>query len=447
MERGPTSATEGGLLTPSRMAGLERPVPRYTSYPPIPVWGELPFEATREALGAMTEPADVYVHLPFCVEQCAFCGCNMVVAGRHEIGRRYVDRLAEDLEGLALPAPQVRVGRIHLGGGTPTWFHADELAELVDLLLTRFRPEPGAELSVEADPAITTEDQLDALRSRGFNRLSLGVQSFDPFVLSRVGRPQPERRVLELVGHARTTGWSGVNFDLMLGLPSQTLPRFNRTLRRAAQIRPDRIAVFPYAHVPHMKPHQRRIDERELPSGEVRAAQAILALEVLTDEGYEPIGMDHFALPHDPLAVAAASGRLHRNFMGYTTRAGVDLVGLGMSAISEVAGVYWQAPSKLADWLRGPSVDGRVRGYRMTREDRLRRDVIHAILCNLHLDISAWEVRWGLRFHEHFAETLERLQGLRAMGICTWDARSFRVSPQGRLLVRQVASAFDAWLA
>ena len=424
--------------------------PRYTSYPTAPQWTEdFPDAAFDAGLRGIDAPASVYVHVPFCREQCTFCGCNMVVAGRREPGHRYLDALEKQVQGLPLAADTVDVVRIHLGGGTPTWFAEAELERLYGILHARFRPVPGAEISVEADPEVTTDAQVDVLAALGVNRLSMGVQSFDPVVLAAVNRPQDPRRVFEISARSRGHGMHSMNLDLMYGLPHQTPARFEHTLRRTLEMRPDRLAIFGYAHLPWLKPHMKRIDAGALPTPVERVELFLLAHRLLTAEGYLPIGIDHFALADDELAVAWQERRLHRNFMGYTTLPDVPLIGLGMSAISELPDRYIQQKTRLSQWWRAVEAGERVieKGGFVTAEDRLRRDVINGIMCNLEVRFGAIEARHGVAFSQHFAAELDAVRALEDEGLVTVEPDALRVTATGRLLTRNVAMLFDAHLA
>lgn len=423
--------------------------PRYTSYPTAPHWSEGFADAAFDAgLRAIDKPASVYVHIPFCREQCTFCGCNMVVAGRREPGHRYLDALEKQVQGLPLASEQIDVVRIHLGGGTPTWFAPAELERLYGILHARFRPVDGAEVSVEADPEVTTDEQVDVLAGLGVNRLSMGVQSFDPVVLGAVNRPQDPHRVFEISERSRSHGMHSMNLDLMYGLPHQTPQRFESTLRRTLQMRPDRLAIFGYAHLPWLKPHMKRIDGDALPSPLERVELFLLAHRLLTAEGYLPIGIDHFALADDELAVAWSEKRLHRNFMGYTTLPDVPLIGLGMSGITELPDRYIQQKTKLSQWWKAVESGTSVieKGGFVSAEDRLRRDVINRIMCNLEVPFAAVEAAHGIEFRVHFARELEGVAALVDEGLVTLDADALRVTAMGRLLTRNVAMLFDTYL-
>lgn len=443
------SAIDLDGLTPDLLLRHDKPGPRYTSYPTAPVWREdLPVQDFEAALRRVRTPASVYVHIPFCVEQCTFCACNMVVAGRREPGTRYLDDLERYVGSMPLAADRIDVTRIHLGGGTPTWLSVAELERLYEILLRRFRPIDGAELSVEADPEVTSDAQLEALAAIGVNRLSMGVQSFDPRVLAAVNRPQQHTRVHGILDRCRALGMKGTNLDLMYGLPFQDEASFRDTLDKTLAMRPDRLAVFSYAHVPWLKAHQRFIDEGALPDPSAKMGLFLQALRVLTDAGYQFIGMDHFALPDDELATAQRDERLHRNFMGYTTRPDVELIGIGMSAISELDDLYVQVRSKLAHWWRAiekgaPLIE---KGWRLSAEDKLRRDAISRLMCNLVLPFAPIEDKHGIRFADHFASEIQALTPLEAEGLVTVDPHAIRVTPLGRLLVRNVAMVFDPYL-
>lgn len=425
------------MLSAEELAAYDCAGPRYTSYPTVPGWRPLEESVVVRALESARAPAQVYVHVPFCREQCSFCGCNQVVAGRQEAG----DRFLEAFELQVARSPALDVNRVHLGGGTPTWLDVDQLRRLWSALRGRFSLSPDAELSIEADPEITGFDQLRTLTRLGFRRLSLGVQSFDPRVLAAVNRPQLCERVGELLRFVRDRGWKGLNLDLMYGLPHQSLRSFEDTLARAIELRPDRMAVFGYAHMPWLRRHQRRIDEEALPSASVRAACVLAAQRALREAGYASIGFDHFALPEDELA----RGPRSRGFMGYSVRAG-DLIGLGPSAISDVAGVLWQDEPALGAWMRRlragePLV---TRGWTRSIEDRLREAVISSLMCDLEVDVEAVEAFWRIDFGEHFAGALEALHPLVDDGLVDVGLSHIRVTERGRPLTRAVARAFDA---
>ena len=429
---------------------LSERIPRYTSYPTAPSWRvdlRPEDEAARQA--RLPAPASVYVHIPFCVEQCSFCACNQVVAGRRDAATRYLNALDVQLRGLPLPAETHPIVRMAWGGGTPTWLSPEELTRLHRLLTRRLVPIDGAELDVELDPEITSAEQLQVLAGLGATRVSMGVQSFDAGVLEAVGRPQRAERVAAVLSEARALGMRGLNIDLMYGLPRQGLAVFAQDLAETIRLNPDRIAVFGYAHVPWLKPHQRRLDAFPRPEGEERLQLFLLAHETLRAAGYEPIGFDHFARPDDALAEAARERRLHRNFMGYTTRPDLEQLGLGVSAISEHHDAWFQQTSKLSTWWRQaeaglPTLE---RGALLTPEDQLRKHIINQIMCNLALDFEELAARFDLDAPIDLAPELASLAPLEALGLVQVTPWGLQVTEAGRLVVRNVAAAFDPGLA
>jgi oxygen-independent coproporphyrinogen-3 oxidase len=430
-------------LTMEALARYDAAVPRYTSYPTAPEWRDVLTEIEiEEALAGVRSPASLYVHVPFCREQCWFCGCNMVVSGNTRAADRYLDALERQIERLPHRPSLLRQ---HLGGGTPTWLTQPQLVRLYDLLNAAFPRQPGMESSIEIDPDVTSDEVLDQLVAMGVTRISLGVQSFDPKVLHAIGRPQDPDRIGALVERARGHGLRGLNFDLIYGLPHQDDRSMARTLQEVVALRPDRIALYGYAHLPRAKPHQRRIDPAALPSSIERLRQFLSARDQLVRAGYRWIGLDHFALPDDELAQADASGRLHRNFMGYTTRAELEVLGLGVSGISELSGTYLQQHPHLGQWYRAVAAGERgvERACRLGAEDVLRRDVIARWMCRQVLIPSELEAQHGIDFERHFAPELQRLVPLQQAGLVERGTDRIELSAQGRLLVRTVAAVFD----
>ncbi len=421
----------------------DRPGPRYTSYPTVPSWRDADASLLAEGLAKLSGLTSVYVHVPFCQEQCLYCACNMVVARAPAAGDRYLDALEAQVQALPLPAGQVPVVRVHLGGGTPTWLSVGQLDRLFDVLAARFSLAPDATISVEADPEVTTAAQLDLFAKRGVRRISYGVQDLDPVVLAAVQRPQDPTRLAALVVGARERGISRVNLDLIYGLPYQTVETLAATFDRIVDLRPDRLAVFGYAHVPWMKPHQRLLPEAALPGPLARVELFLAARERLLGEGYVQVGLDHFALPDDPLAIAKSERRLYRDFMGYTTRPGGSLIGLGPSAISELPDRYAQQESKLGPWLREAAALPVRKGMILTAEDRLRRDVIQTLLCNLDVRWDRVAARHGVDPTEALADALAALAPLEVDGLVTIDSDGLSVPEDASLLVRNVAMVFD----
>jgi oxygen-independent coproporphyrinogen III oxidase len=429
--------------------------PRYTSYPTAPVWSEAYGAAQlREELGRRdVDPADglsLYVHVPFCESLCHFCACNKLITRNHGLASAYLDAVAREVaavrEALAVPRPATQQ---HWGGGTPTWLRPEELRALHQSVTDAFPMAPGAELSIEADPRVTDEGHVEALRECGFNRLSLGVQDFDPRVQEAVHRIQPAEATHALVLRAREAGFASVNLDLIYGLPYQTEQSFAATLDAVLDLAPDRLALYSYAHVTWLAKQQRGFERKDLPSAQVKLRIFLLAIRRLLAAGYRFIGLDHFALPQDELTLALADRTLRRNFMGHTTQAGVDLLGFGPSAISELRGSYAQSERELGAWEAAVRARGLAtrRGHALSADDRERRWVIGRILCHGELRAGEFAAEFGRPFAEAYGAELRSLEPAAEDGLVAIDAdASLRVTPLGRLLVRNLAMAFDAYL-
>jgi oxygen-independent coproporphyrinogen III oxidase len=428
--------------------------PRYTSYPTAPSFREDFGEREYRAFARETNedpipsPLSLYVHVPFCESPCFYCGCTRLITRDHGHAARYLDHLEQEI---ALQSELFDWDRtavqLHLGGGTPNFLDAGELARLTEALGRSFRLETGDErdFSIEIDPRFAATGLMDALARLGFNRVSLGVQDFDPAVQRAINRTQPQEMTRGVVEAARSAGMRSVNFDLIYGLPKQDPASFQRTLEAVVALRPDRVALYAYAHLPQRFKAQRQIESRELPPPAAKLALLGLAIRELSAAGYRYIGMDHFALPEDPLARALDAGTLQRNFQGYSTHGQCDLVGLGMSAISHVDGCYAQNTRDLAAYYSRIALGQLpiVRGLALEPEDLLRAELIQSVMCRNRLDFANVERRFNLRFAEHFAAELARLQALADDGLIELDANGFSVTPRGRLLLRVVAMAFD----
>jgi oxygen-independent coproporphyrinogen-3 oxidase len=433
----------------------DRPGPRYTSYPTAPDWldsfGPDDFLSRLEQADrdAPDEPFSLYVHVPFCERLCLYCGCNVVITRKHEVAADYLRYLDREMDLAAERLPRRRsVAQVHLGGGTPTFLTPAELTQLHESVTRRFRILPSAEIAIEVDPRVTTADHVRALAGLGFNRVSMGIQDFDPRVQKAVHRIQGEEPTRRLVDRCREAGFQSINVDLMYGLPYQSEASYRRTLEAVLALRPDRVAVFNYAHVPWLKRQQGAFPESALPRGREKLELFRLAVETFTRAGYRQIGMDHFALPSDELAVASEKGTLHRNFQGYTVMPEIDTIAFGVSAISDVCGAYAQNDRTLAGWaaLLEAGRPATIRGIVLDAEDRLRRHVIQEILCNFRLDLASVEARFGIRFREHFAAELAALEEHRGDGLVEVHPDRLVVTATGRLLVRNVCMAFDAHL-
>jgi oxygen-independent coproporphyrinogen-3 oxidase len=434
--------------------------PRYTSYPTAPEWtdaiGPADFEAACERANAAARPISLYVHLPFCDEQCWFCGCFMKVVPKPD--RRgeergevegYLADLHREIDLLAARVDKSRpVVQVHWGGGTPTYLTPRQADALAEHLLEAFHPAPGAEISVEIDPRVTTPEHLAVLRRHGWNRVSMGVQDFDPEVQELVNRVQPFEMTKALVDASRELGYESLNLDLIYGLPGQRLAGFSRSAEQVLTLRPDRIAMYSYAHVPWLKKPQ-RVLAAHLPEGTEKFAIFVSGIEKFSEAGYVYIGMDHFALPHDEIARAQVERTLWRNFQGYTTHAGVDLYALGVSAIAQIDDCYVQNTKDYAAY-HAACAEGRpstIKGWRLTEEDHLRRTVITNLLCHCVIDKREIARQFGLAsFDEKFAREVAALPALVADGLVEPRTDEIRVTPLGRIFIRNVAMLFDPYL-
>ena len=445
-------AFDAGLLR-----RYDRPGPRYTSYPTAPQFNaDFGEAALREVARASNEdpiprPLSLYVHVPFCFSPCFYCGCNRIITRDLARGRAYLERLAREI---ALVAPLFdrdrEVIQLHFGGGTPNFLDADQLCDVVDGLrgAFRFADREDRDISVELDPRFCKPADMPVLARAGFNRTSLGVQDFDPKVQEAVNRIQTVEETRAIVEACRGAGMRSVNIDLIYGLPGQSLEGFRRTLDTVVAMRPDRLAVYSYAHLPHVFKPQKQLDESLLPDPDTKLALLQAAVEQLTAAGYVYIGMDHFALPGDELAVAQSRGGLHRNFMGYTTHADSDLVGLGVSAISHIGNSFSQNPRDLPSWEIALD-EGHLpvfRGMRMDADDQVRADLIQALMCQGEVAMGAFQARHDIAFAEYFAADLRRLRPLAEDGLVEISEAAIRATPRGRLLLRNIAMCFDRYL-
>jgi len=444
-------------VTPELLARHDRAGPRYTSYPTAVEFTAGFTEADwRERLSAADartdEPLSLYVHVPFCAGRCAFCGCHSLGPADGERLDEYLLAVGRELDLLAahLPARR-RVVQYHWGGGTPTTLGSSRMEALHDRVTRHFRLADDVEAAVELNPQVTSGEQLSLLREMGFNRLSFGIQDLDAGVLAACGREFDSRRILGLLDGARQLGYQSLNFDLIYGLPRQTLASFAATLDRVVALRPDRLAVYSFAHLPAIRPNQRAIDPDQLPGRNLKFALNALAIRTLLGAGYVQAGMDHFALPEDDLARAAAAGRLHRNFMGYTVHRAPDMVGVGLSSISSVAGAFAQNHKDLAAWAAALGA-GRFpveRGLGLSEDDLIRQAAITELMCNFRLDFADLGARFGIDAGRYFAAeraALTAADGPAAPGFVTVSGEGLEVTPLGRLFVRNVCMAFDRYL-
>lgn len=446
------------VFTPELLRRLDTNGPRYTSYPTADRFHERFGEREyRQALAARADlarhraapPLALYLHIPFCESVCYYCACNKVITRHHERAGEYLDALEREiaLHVQALGARQ-RVTQVHFGGGTPTFLSDEELARVRGAIVCAFDVAPDAECSIEVDPRTASADRLAFLAALGFNRLSFGVQDFDPEVQQAVHRVQPAEQVQALMDAARAIGFASINVDLIYGLPRQTPERFARTIERVVALAPDRVALYGYAHLPERFKPQRRIDPAELPDGAARLAMLGHAIGAFGAGGYDYIGMDHFAKAHDPLAVAKREGNLHRNFQGYTTQPECDLLGLGVSAIGRVGATHAQN-AKTLDAYYAAIRDGRfatVRGIALDADDLLRRTIVMGLMCRGRLDFAAIRAEFGVDVPAHFGAELQRLDAMAEDGLVRVDADGVDVTEAGWYVVRAVAMVFDRYL-
>jgi oxygen-independent coproporphyrinogen-3 oxidase len=445
------------VITPELLARFDVPGPRYTSYPTADRFAEAFGEADyvqalqQRQSGTLGKqpPLSLYVHIPFCESLCYYCACNKIITQHKERAAEYLRYLRKEVElhTRHLGRGQA-VSQLHLGGGTPTFISDEELRQLMALLREHFKFVPGGEYSVEVDPRTVDEQRLAVLAELGFNRLSFGVQDFDPAVQKAVHRIQPAEQVFALVEASRRLGFESVNVDLIYGLPLQTPESFDRTLAQVNRLRPDRIALYAYAHLPERFKPQRRIHVEDLPAGAAKVAMLSRSLDALTDAGYVYIGMDHFALPDDALAVAKRQGRLHRNFQGYSTQADCDLIALGVSSIGRIGSTYSQNAKTMEAYvdLLDQGHLPVVRGLALTRDDLIRRSVIMALMCQGHLQYEAINLAWLVDFKTLFAQELTQLEAMQAQGLVQLSESGIQVTAMGWFFVRGVAMVFDRYV-
>ena len=445
------------VLNPELLQRYDVAGPRYTSYPTadrfVEAFGEADYlqalEQRRDGVGTKAYPLSLYVHIPFCESLCYYCACNKIITKHYERGAEYLRYLERevDLNIAHLGQGQV-VSQLHLGGGSPTFLSDAELAQLMAMLRRNFQFAPGGEYSVEIDPRTVTRERLAHLAEQGFNRLSFGVQDFEPAVQKAVHRIQPAEQVFDLVAAARELGFESVNADLIYGLPMQTPETFERTLEKITQLRPDRIALYAYAHLPERFKPQRRIHTQDLPPAASKLVMLSSAMRVLVEAGYVYVGMDHFALPNDALAVAKRQGRLHRNFQGYSTQPDCDLIALGVSSIGRVGPTFSQNVKTLDEYYDLLN-QGRLpvaRGMALSRDDLVRRTVIMALMCQGSVLFESVELSHLVDFKQYFAPEMEALVAMQEQGLLTIDDTGIHVTELGWFFVRGVAMVFDKYL-
>jgi oxygen-independent coproporphyrinogen-3 oxidase len=448
----------GERLPEALLRRFDTPGPRYTSYPTADRFaadfgpaeaGRALAQRGRDAAGGRGAPLSVYVHVPFCESVCYYCACNKVITRHHERAAEYLAALDTEI---GLVAVRLGVGQpvsqLHFGGGSPTFLSDAELAHVVGSLRRAFALIADAEVSIEVDPRTVSPDRLAYLRRLGFNRISFGVQDFDPQVQQAVHRVQPFESVRDLMHSARALGFESINADLIYGLPRQTPQSFTRTVQQIGELRPDRIALYAYAHLPQRFKPQRRILAEDLPGPAQRVEMLGDAIAGFTAGGYTYVGMDHFALRDDALAVAKRAGRLHRNFQGYSTQPECDLIGLGVSAIGRVGAAYYQNAKTLPAYQEALQ-RGELpveRGILCSADDLLRHDVIMALMCQGRVVFEAIERAHGVRMATYFAPELTRLEALALAGLVVIEPGAIQVTEAGWFLVRAVAMVFDRHL-
>ena len=445
------------LISTELLHRFDVPGPRYTSYPTadrfVEAHGEaqyiLALSERQHSARAHAVPLSLYVHVPFCASLCYYCACNKIITGNYDKALNYLQSLKQEIQ-LLMPhlGKGQSVSQLHLGGGTPTYFKDPELIDLMQTIKASFNLQPGGEYSIEVDPRTVDEQRLQTLFDIGFNRLSLGVQDFDHQVQLAVHREQTAEQVHALMQAARRIGFESINLDLIYGLPKQTEVSWAKTLRTVTQLRPDRVALYGYAHLPARFKPQRHIVPSTLPKAENKTTMLAMALQSMQDAGYVYIGMDHFALPEDPLSVAKRQGRLHRNFQGYSTQPDCDLVALGVSSIGSIGPSYVQNAKSLEDYEDLLS-QGRlpvVRGIALSRDDLARRSVIMALMCQGRVHLESVELAHLLDFKTYFASELMQLQTMATQGLVKLTEQDIEVTELGWYFVRAVAMVFDRYV-
>jgi oxygen-independent coproporphyrinogen III oxidase len=443
-----TTADQQRLLRHYNVSG-----PRYTSYPTVPAWQEehnataLQAELLLQRQASRKAPYSLYVHIPFCEHRCLFCGCNVIITQQRQHAETYLNSLEKEFQ---LWEPHLDTSRLvtqfHLGGGTPTYLSSEQLERLMAMVKSRFTFEPDAEVALELDPRVTTPEQIHTLKRLGFNRVSMGLQDMDPKVQEAIHRIQPYEQTEALLSLCRQEGFQGTNLDLIYGLPYQSLASFQTTLDQVLELQPERIALYNFAYVPWLSPHQKQMPLEAIPSAEVKFEIFKHAIVRFLEAGYLYIGMDHFAKPTDELAQALQAGTLHRNFMGYTTRAGqADLLGFGISAISALEGAFFQNRKKLSTWYQALDANELPawRGVCLNADDKLRRAVIQELLCQGQVSFAKYPT---VEMETYFGKELKALKAASEDGLLTFTCSGLELTPLGRIFSRNVAMQFDAYL-
>jgi oxygen-independent coproporphyrinogen-3 oxidase len=449
---------------PTLIRKYDQPLPRYTSYPPATEltteFDEVNFRAAIAVGNYKQIPLSLYCHIPFCDSACYFCGCNTIITQRKQIAEPYLDYLIRHIQqtarlmngGMDGVVPSRSVQQMHWGGGTPNYLSLEQIETLWNALHQHFQFDPQAEISIEVNPKSLDRHYLSTLKDLGFNRISFGIQDFNLQVQEAVNRVQPESMLFDVMDWSRAAGFESVNVDLIYGLPYQTLETFRTTIEKTLALNPDRIAVFNFAYVPWMKPVQKRIPQAALPNADEKLRILKMAIETLTQNGYQYIGMDHFAKPNDELSIAQQEGQLHRNFQGYTTKPESDLIGFGVTSISMLNDVYVQNHKGLKDFYRAIDSDQLPieKGVSLDRDDIIRRTIIMELMCQFELSPEEIENKYhlgfDLDFEEYFSQEKFQLHQLEIDGLIRLSPNHIEVTPAGRLLIRNIASVFDTYL-
>ena len=439
-------------ISPEFLAKYNRPGPRYTSYPTAPVWqdnfGPSDLEQVFAAADRLAAPVSLYMHLPFCESLCLFCACNVVIQKDKSVAVPYLNVLKREIEHVGRYISRTRpVIQFHWGGGTPTYLSPGQMEDLIGYARERFTFAPDAEIGVEVDPRVTTAEHLESLRRLGFNRLSMGIQDFNPEVQKAVHRIQPYEMTRDIIQAGRRLGFDSINVDVIYGLPYQTAQSFGESVEQVIGLGPDRVAMFSYAHVPWLKKQQGSF-VKHLPEGMEKFRIFQTGLARFLAAGYLYIGLDHFARPSDELYLAQKNRTLHRNFQGYTTKAGADLYGMGVSAIGSIHGAYAQNYRDLPSYQDAIAQRGlaTMRGYRLSHDDVIRRAVINRLLCHTVIPKREVEKEFAISFDEYFSEETARLEEFIADGLVRVSPDEIRVTMLGQIFIRNVAMIFDAYL-
>ena len=441
-------------VTPEMIQRYNRPGPRYTSYPTVPIWKEGEFAndytASLHKEGQNEQPLSLYVHIPFCQQLCTFCGCNKYITNNSNIVEKYLTALEQEIAGVTERLGQrKKLAQIHFGGGTPTFLNPEQLSKVVEMIVSRFDALEDCEWAIEANPRVTTTKQLEVLYEHGFRRVSFGVQDLDPAIQHAINRNQTAEQSWKTLETARSLGYKSINLDLVYGLPLQTQHGFRKTLEEVNKMRPDRLAVYSFAYLPGMfKTHERAIKEKDLPTPEEKINIYLEAIIFFAEAGYVMIGMDHYALPEDELAQALKNRTLHRNFMGYTTLHNMAQIGVGVSAISDFGDSYWQNPKELDQYMEETVNDKLIprRGLLLEKEDQLRRKVIETLMCHGEITIQDFEFLYELDFRQHFAEAWTQLEKFEEEGLVKLSPAKIELTPLGMLFTRNLAMPFDRHL-